>query len=60
MQILLMEGLTLRLDENTTTPTEGGRGGEGDIIIVYIIYRCIAITDLCNLMVGPNWPYQMY
>jgi hypothetical protein len=27
MQILLMEGLTLRLDENTTTPTEGGRGG---------------------------------
>jgi hypothetical protein len=27
MQILLMEGLTLRLDENTTTPTEGGKGG---------------------------------
>jgi hypothetical protein len=44
MQILLMEGLTLRLDENTTTPTEGGGGG--DIFIVYIIYPCIAITDL--------------
>jgi hypothetical protein len=39
------------MDENTTTPTEGG----GDIIIVYIIYRCIAITDLCNLMVIDGW-----